>query len=84
MLTYGEISCQRCGITWYGPKCGVKYCEECRKVVARERNKKAREKYHIEKEKANKQTRLNAVREITKLADAEGLSYGHYCLKHGI
>ena len=40
MLKYGNITCKRCGITWYGPKCGKLYCEECRKVVNNEKSLK--------------------------------------------
>lgn len=40
MMVYGNITCNRCGITWYGPKCGKLYCEECRKVVNNEKSLK--------------------------------------------
>ena len=67
MLAYGEIYCQRCGTIWYGPKCGMKYCNQ-KKQEEKESKDKARE----------------AFLDIVRKADAEGLSYGHYCLKHGI
>ena len=82
MLAYGELTCQRCGTTWYGPKCGMKYCKECRRIVDREkavRCKQEKQKQHNAKDKARE-----AFLDIVRKADAEGLSYGHYCLKHGI
>ena len=33
MMVYGNITCKRCGVTWYGPKCGKIYCDSCRKIV---------------------------------------------------
>lgn len=82
MLTYGELTCQRCGTTWYGPKCGIKYCKECRRMVNREKVARCNQKKQAEKESKDK-TR-EAFLDIVRKADAEGLSYGHYCLKHGI
>lgn len=82
MLAYGELSCQRCGITWYGPKCGMKYCKECRRIVNREKVARCNQKKRAEKESKDK-TR-EAFLDIVRKADAEGLSYGNYCLKHGI
>ena len=84
MVKYGMITCDLCGVEFYGATNGRKYCDNCRKAIAGERKKNAREKYRIEKEKTSKQTRLNTVCEVTRLADAEGLSYGKYCLKYGI
>lgn len=49
MLAYGELSCQRCGITWYGPKCGMKYCKECRRIVNREKVARCNQKKRAEK-----------------------------------
>lgn len=82
MLAYGELSCQRCGITWYGPKCGMKYCKECRRIVNREKVARCNQKKRAEKESKDKT--CEAFLDIVRKADAEGLSYGHYCLKHGI
>lgn len=78
MLKRGLVHCTRCGKQWYGPLCGVKYCESCKKIVAAERSKKMVEKKEAEARGNNR------VLEITRLADAEGLSYGKYCLKYGI
>lgn len=54
MLVYGEIYCQRCGTTWYGPKCGVKYCKECRRIVDIEKvnccNQKKQAKKRIQRQ----------------------------------
>lgn len=73
MMVYGNITCNRCGITWYGPKCG-KHCDECRKIIRNEASIRCKNK------KKHKPTFV----EIVRMADAEGLSYGKYCLKYGI
>ena len=82
MLAYGELTCQRCGITWFGPKCGMKYYKNCRRIVDREKVNRCNQKKREQKDAKDKarETFLDIVRK----ADAEGLSYGHYCLKHGI
>ena len=82
MLTYGELTCQRCGTTWYGPKCGIKYCKECRRIVNREKVARCNQKKQAEKESKDK-TREDFL-EIVRKEDAEGLYYGHYSLKNGI
>ncbi len=74
MMVYGNITCNRCGITWYGPKCGRLYCDECRKIIRNEASIRCKNK------KKHKPTFV----EIVKMADTEGLSYGKYCLKYGI
>lgn len=74
MMVYGNITCNRCGITWYGPKCGKLYCDKCRKII---RNKAS---IRCKNKKKHKPTFI----EIVRMADAEGLSYGKYCLKYGI
>lgn len=74
MMVYGNITCNRCGITWYGPKCGKLYCDECRKIIRNEASIRCKNK------KKYKPTFV----EIVRMADAEGLSYGKYCLKYGI
>lgn len=55
MLAYGEIYCQRCGTIWYGPKCGVKYCKECKRIVDREKAIHCNQK---NKQKKNPKTKL--------------------------
>lgn len=74
MMKYGNITCKRCGVTWYGPKCGKLYCDNCRRIVDREKDIRCKNK------KKHKPTFV----EITRMADVEGLSYGKYCLKYGI
>ena len=74
MMVYGDITCNRCGVTWHGPKCGRLYCDKCRKIIRNEASIRSKNK------KKHKPTFV----EITRLADAEGLSYGKYCLKYGI
>ena len=74
MMVYGNITCNRCGITWYGPKCGKLYCDECRKIIRNEASIRCKNK------KKHKPTFV----EIVRMADDEGLSYGKYCLKYGI
>lgn len=86
MLKYGDIYCQRCGVTWHGPKCGIKYCEKCRTIIAREKSKNCNAKRR-EQERAEKNCKekgRDTFHDIVKKADAEGLSYGKYCLKYGI
>jgi hypothetical protein len=60
----------------------MKYCKECRRIVNREKVARCNQKKRAEKESKDK-TR-EAFLDIVRKADAEGLSYGHYCLKHGI
>ena len=74
MMVYGNITCNRCGITWYGPKCGKLYCDECRKIIRNEASIRCK----------NKKKRKPTFVEIVRMADTEGLSYGKYCLKYGI
>lgn len=74
MMVYGDITCKRCGVTWYGPKCGKLYCDKCRKIVNHEKYIKRK----------NKKKHKLTFSEIVKMADAEGLSYGKYCLKYEI
>lgn len=76
MMKYGNIRCFNCGCDFYGPLSGTLYCKSCRKIINHQNDKKSKNKAEVEKR--------NKVREITKLADAEGLSYGKYCLKYGI
>lgn len=74
MMKYGNITCKRCGVTWYGPKCGKLYCDNCRKIVRCEAATRCK----------NKKNHKPTFVEIVKMADVEGLSYGKYCLKYGI
>jgi hypothetical protein len=60
----------------------VKYCKECKRIVDIEKVNSCNQKKQAEKESKDK-TR-EALLDIVRKADAEGLSYGHYCLKHGI
>jgi hypothetical protein len=60
----------------------MKYCKECRRIVDIEKVNRCNQKKQEEKESKDK-TR-EALLDIVRKADAEGLSYGHYCLKHGI
>ena len=74
MMVYGNITCNRCGITWYGPKCGKLYCDKCRKIIRNEASIRCKNK------KKHKPTFV----EIVRMADAAGLSYGKSCLKYGV
>ena len=85
MMVYGDITCKRCGIKWYGPKCGKLYCNECRKIVNREKDARCKEKKkNTQIFNENEKKHGLTFREISRLADHEGLSYGKYCLKYGI
>lgn len=44
MMKYGNITCKRCGVTWYGPKCGKLYCDNCRRIVDREKDIRCKKK----------------------------------------
>ena len=76
MTKISNITCPRCGMVWNGSIDGTKYCKACRPFEAAEKAKKLN--------KAKAKTSTEMVHEITRLADAEGLSYGMYCIKYGI
>lgn len=84
MLRYGMITCERCGVSWYGPKCGKRYCDDCRKKVNYEKMyacvKRKRESEELKKEEKQELS----LTEVVRLADAAGMSYAKYCLKYGI
>lgn len=77
--------CARCGRTFYSDGHRRLYCDNCKYAAALERQRVYRERIRQEKaaEKA-KETRKKTVVEIDRLAAAEGISYGKYCLKYGI
>ncbi len=76
MTKVGNITCPRCGIVWTGSVEGTKFCKACRKFE----DKSKAEKLNKKKQKSSTEW----VHEINRLAEAEGLSYGIYCAKHGI
>lgn len=63
------------------PCCPEDGCDRCRRMVRIE----ARQAYERKRreQKQNKKPVLT-FSDVVKLADAEGLSYGKYCLKYGI
>ena len=83
MMKYGEITCKLCGVSWYGPKCGKLYCDKCRKKVDAEKSG-AYAKRKATKNRAKENKKHLSLLEIVRLADAEGMTYAKYCMKHGI
>lgn len=83
MMKKGTNICIRCNTTWYGPLTGSIYCEECKKIVNAEKQKAFRQKQK-QAQQEKEAPKIIRIGEIVKLAEAEGLSYGKYCLKYGL
>lgn len=56
-------------------------CNSCYRKIQIKISENAKNK---DKPKANSAAKQIRFHEIVKAADAEGLSYGKYCLKHGL
>lgn len=89
-----ERECERCHkiMQAYGNR---KYCPECTKAVSRERShtpeyrlksKISRERIRANKRLAKEPTAKPVLTgdEVTRLANAEGQTYGEYSAKHGL
>lgn len=91
---YHEKICERCGepMLAYGAQ---KHCPECAKIIAREiidrsaeLNKHAQARHRaavrLAKERAERGGPELTADEVTRKANAEGLSYGQYSARHGL
>ena len=83
VLTRKDKICLCCGKKMKNVCCNVKYCNECKKlikngnigrIIIKERPPE-KEVEHVVK---------HSFADVVKAANAEGLSYGKYCLKYGI
>ena len=84
ILTCKNKKCVCCGKEMINVKCNVKYCDNCRELIKNGNIKRilSKDKEYAEEHKKKKCTL--SLLEITRLADAAGMSYAKYCLKYGI
>lgn len=74
----GNGYCKVCGVP---AAVNHEYCDHCRRMVRIE----ARQAYERKRREQERSKKLVLTfSDVVKLADAEGLSYGKYCLKYGI
>lgn len=77
----GDGHCLLCGAE---TKRTCKYCNQCRKDIRVKTWNNIHLKRKADKRKKESKKPLLSFSEVVKMADAAGMSYGKYCLKHGI
>lgn len=75
-----DKQCKGCGTLMVGVACNRQYCDDCRRIRARDVSRR----YYARRRSRADRRKGMTIKQIVREADTEGLSYGQYVAKYGL